>query len=117
MRTFEELLALDLLTLRDHTERAGDTLDPELHASRLRESLQVSQVCAVRRGDGLVAYAMLRPETDSCWFVGAFNTHPLHRTSAVMLELFTLFPKSFLHSGPYRIIAGPLPSMSAANKF
>jgi len=53
------LLALDLLTLREHTERAGDRLDPELHAAQLRQSLQISQVCAVRREGELVAYAML----------------------------------------------------------
>ncbi len=93
MPTLEELLALDLLTLREHTERAGDTLDPELHASRIRESLLTSQVCAVRRDGELVAYAMLTPEspTSTCWFVLAFNTHPQHRTSAVMFELFQAF--------------------------
>lgn len=91
MPTVEELLALDLLTLREHTERAGDTLDPDSHAVRLEESLQVSQICAVRRAGCLVAYAMLSPESDSCWFVRAFNTHPAHRTSAVMRELFQEF--------------------------
>jgi L-amino acid N-acyltransferase YncA len=93
MPTIEELLALDLLTLREHTERAGDKLDPELHATQLRHSLQISQVCAVRREGELVAYAMLSPESESPggWFVRAFSTHPLHRTSAVMLELFQAF--------------------------
>lgn len=93
MPTIEELLALDLLTLCEHTERAGDKLDPELHAAQLRQSLQISQVCAVRRQRDLVAYAMLSPESESsgCWFVRAFNTHPQHRTSAVMLELFQAF--------------------------
>jgi hypothetical protein len=91
--TVEELLALDLLTLRDHTERAGDTIDPELHAAQLRHSLEISELCAVRRGGELVAYAMLNPEPDSGggWFVRAFNTHPSHRSSAVMLELLAAF--------------------------
>jgi L-amino acid N-acyltransferase YncA len=91
MPTIEELLALDLLTLREHTERAGDKLDPQLHALQLRQSLHISQVCAVRREGELVAYAMLSPESSNCWFVRAFNTHPQHRTSAVMLELFQSF--------------------------
>lgn len=40
-----------------------------------------------------MAYAMLSPEAESAgsWFVRAFNTHPQHRTSAVMLELFQAF--------------------------
>lgn len=93
MHTVEELLALDLLTLREHTERAGDKLDAEVHAAELRRSLQISQVCTVRREGELVAYAMLSPQPESPggWFVRAFNTHPLHRTSAVMLELFQAF--------------------------
>ncbi|MHB8463057.1 MAG: hypothetical protein ACYDA1_10445 [Vulcanimicrobiaceae bacterium] len=36
----DELLALDMLTLRDHTESAGDSLDERLHADRLRELLR-----------------------------------------------------------------------------
>src|SRR5688500_6102881 len=93
MPTVEELLALDMLTLGEHTDRAGDKLDAEMHAAQLRQSLRVSQVCAVRRQGELVAYAMLTPESDSAggWFVRAFNTHPLHRTSTVMLELLQAF--------------------------
>lgn len=88
--TVEELLALDILTLREHTERAGDVLDSESHAVQLQQSLQVSQVCSVWREGELAAYAMLSPDSQSStrWFVRAFNTHPKHRTSVVMLELF-----------------------------
>lgn len=91
MPAIEEFLALDLLTLREHTERAGDWLDAEQHASRLRESLQISEVCTVRRRGELVAYAMVNPESGGCWFVRTFNSHPQHRTPAVMLELFQAF--------------------------
>lgn len=93
MPTIEELLALDLLTLREHTELAGDTIDAESHAIQLRHALQISQLCAVRREGQLVAYAMLSPESgvSGSWFVRAFSTHPLHRTSAVMLELMQAF--------------------------
>ncbi|WP_429287623.1 GNAT family N-acetyltransferase [Paraburkholderia sp. GAS206C] len=83
----DELLALDALTLREHTERAGDAFNVDEHRVRLRKSLEISEVCSVRREGKLVAYAMLRPDSGTCWFVGAFGTHPLHRTYAVVIEL------------------------------
>ncbi|PLZ04165.1 N-acetyltransferase [Burkholderia sp. WAC0059] len=82
--SIDELLDLDVLTLREHTERAGDTFDVDRHRASLQQSLAAgSTLCAVRRDGTLVAYAMLRPESQTCWFVSAFSTHPLHRTSAV----------------------------------
>ena len=86
--TIDEILALDWITLREHTERAGDIFDADSHRLRLQTSMEVSAVCSVRKDGRLVAYAMLRPESETCWFVGGFGTHPQHRTSAVMLELF-----------------------------
>jgi GNAT superfamily N-acetyltransferase len=83
----DELLALDSLTLRDHTEEAGDAFDVEGHRVKLQNALKVNEVCWVRREDKLVAYAMLRPDAGACWFVGAFGTHPLHRTYTVISEL------------------------------
>jgi ribosomal protein S18 acetylase RimI-like enzyme len=85
----DELLALDALTLREHTERAGDVFDIGEHQVKLQKSLQVNEVCSVRREGKLVAYAMLRQDLGARWFVGAFGTHPLHRTYAVMTELLT----------------------------
>lgn len=85
--SIDELLELDVLTLREHTERAGDAFDVHEHRVHLRKSLEVNDVCSVRREGKLVAYAMLRPDSGACWFVGAFGTHPLHRTYAVMTEL------------------------------
>lgn len=84
----DELLALDVLTLREHTERAGDAFDVDEHRQKLCASMEVNEVCTVRRSGKLVAYAMLRPEAGACWFVGAFGTHPLHRTYTVVSELF-----------------------------
>lgn len=83
----EELLSLDLLTLREHTERAGDRIDAETQAFRIRESLEISQICSVRRNGILVAYAMLNQVTGSTWFVRAFNTHPHYRSAPVFKEL------------------------------
>ncbi|RKT21156.1 ribosomal protein S18 acetylase RimI-like enzyme [Paraburkholderia sp. RAU2J] len=83
----DELLALDALTLREHTEQAGDTFDVDEQRVQLQKSLEVNEVCSVRRDGNLVAYAMLRPESGVCWFVGAFAIHPLYRTYAVITEL------------------------------
>ncbi|MCX4171640.1 MULTISPECIES: GNAT family N-acetyltransferase [Paraburkholderia] len=85
--SIDELFALDALTLREHTEQAGDAFDVDEHRVQLRKSLEVSEVCSVRREGKLVAYAMLRPHSGACWFVGAFGTHPLYRTYAVITEL------------------------------
>ena len=85
----DELLALDVLTLRDHTERAGVAFDVEAHRAKLLESVKHSDVCSVSRGEELVAYAMLRPEAETCWFVGAFATHTSHRTFSVLVELLS----------------------------
>ncbi len=87
MPTIEELLALDLLTLREHTERAGDAMEPALHAEQLRKSLAISHTCVVRRGEALVAYAMINPVAGSSWFVRGFNIHPAHRSAPVIKEL------------------------------
>lgn len=84
----DELLALDVLTLREHTERSGDAFDIDEHREKLRKSLEINEMCAVRRDGRLAAYAMLRPEAGTCWFVGAFATHPEHRTYSVVCELF-----------------------------
>ena len=83
----DELLALDALTLRAHTELAGDAFDMDEHRLKLQNALQFNEVCSVRREGRLVAYTMLRPESGTCWFVGAFGTHPLYRTYAVIVEL------------------------------
>lgn len=83
----DELLALDSLTLRAHTEEAGDAFDIDEHRVNLQKALRVNEVCSVRREGRLVAYAMLRPDVEACWFVGAFGTHPSYRTYGVISEL------------------------------
>lgn len=86
--TIEEILALDLLTLREHTERAGDALDPDVHRTTLARTLQVAELVAVRKNGALIAYATLTPQEEGCWFVTGFNTHPAHRTSPTFRALF-----------------------------
>jgi GNAT superfamily N-acetyltransferase len=88
VKIIDEILALDLLTLRDHTERAGDVLDERKHRDAVASTLSVSQLLAVHRADELAAYALLQPQHEGCWFVTGFNTHPSHRTASVFKELF-----------------------------
>jgi ribosomal protein S18 acetylase RimI-like enzyme len=83
-----EILELDLLTLREHTETAGDVLDPALQRKSIENSLPLSEVAAVRREAALVAYAMLQPLEAGLWFVTGFNTHPAHRNAPVFTALF-----------------------------
>ena len=84
----EELLALDLLTLRAHTEQAGDVWNEEQQRQTVTASLLVSKLCTVRRSGKLVAYARLHPTAQGVWFVSGFNTHPEHRTAPVLVDLF-----------------------------
>jgi hypothetical protein len=86
-----EFLALDGLTLEASVEADGEVLSAEQLRSRFEEALLVSQICTVRRDSKLVAYAMLHQQSETCWFVTCFNTHPSHRTAPVLLELFSEF--------------------------
>lgn len=89
-----DILALDLLTLADHTRAAGDRLDPDTHLAAIERSLAVSRACVVRGREGpdddaLVAYALLHPQDEARhdWFVTGFGTHPAHRNAGVMRRL------------------------------
>jgi GNAT superfamily N-acetyltransferase len=88
MPDLEAIVALDLMTLREHTERAGDILDAATHRQSLKKLLAASEVIEVRREDILIAYAMLCPQEEGRWFVLGFNTHPLHRDGSVFRALF-----------------------------
>ena len=89
--SLEDVLAMDLLTLREHTTRAGDVLDAELHRQRLTASLSVSEFCSVRQDGRLVAYALFRPEHEGSGagmhFVSGLCIHPAFRTPSIILEL------------------------------
>ncbi|MDE2430581.1 MAG: GNAT family N-acetyltransferase [Burkholderiales bacterium] len=84
----DEILSLDVLTLREHTESAGDTIDSATQHSAIQNLLAVSELALVRRNGQLLAYAMLQPRGDDCWFVTGFNTHPAHRSAPVFREIF-----------------------------
>ena len=88
MPNIDEILALDLLTLREHTELAGDVFEAGAQRQKLKQSLEVSELVAVRREGTLIAYAMLQPQENGRWFVLGFNTHPDHRNGGVFRDLF-----------------------------
>ena len=88
MINVDEILALDLLTLREHTELAGDVFNAETQRQLLEQTVGTAEVVAVRRDGALIAYAMLRPQEEGRWFVLGFNTHPGHRNATVFSELF-----------------------------
>lgn len=85
----EQLLALDLLTLRTHTEQAGDLFTIDTQRTSLINALAISELCYVERDTRIVAYALLRPYSDACWFVCSFTTHPAFRSAPVLRHLFT----------------------------
>ena len=88
MPKVHEIVELDMLTLREHTEKAGDVIDPESQRELVEVSLPLSEVASIRRDGTLVAYAMLQPKEDGLWFVTGFNTHPAHRNAPVFKSLF-----------------------------
>ncbi len=57
----DELVALDLLTLAEHTAASGDVLDADSQRQLLERTLPTAELLAVRRDGALVAYALLRP--------------------------------------------------------
>lgn len=99
MTLSQEIAALDWLTLREHTERAGDVLDPLQLRASIEASLPTSQVALVRRDGVLVAYAMLQVREADLGFVTGFNTHPAHRTAAVFRSLFSQMQAMAAHRG------------------
>jgi L-amino acid N-acyltransferase YncA len=99
MPQVHEILELDLLTLREHTERAGDVLDPERLRKSIENLLPLSEVAVVRREGILVAYAMLQPQEGGRWFVTGFNTHPSHRNAPTFKSLFGQLMEIAVRSG------------------
>lgn len=83
----DEILALDLLTLRDRVDGMLVPLDPVGHRARLVVSIARSEVIAVRRAGELCAYFKCWPMGEDRWFVAGLAIHPAHRTPTVTAEL------------------------------
>jgi N-acetylglutamate synthase-like GNAT family acetyltransferase len=91
MPTIEEFLELDMLGLPEPPELSSEDLSPAQLRKQFEEVFPISQVCTVCRDGRLVAFAMLQPQSPTCWFITCFNIHPRHRTSSVLRELFSEF--------------------------
>lgn len=112
----DELLALDTLTLRQHTEAAGDHFDPQAQRQQLAASLADSYLLQARGSDGsLHGNALLRQQSATHWFVGMLNLHPAQRHRRVLQSLFCQLaalpgwtPQSVLQSHVYRTNAASL---------
>lgn len=57
--SFEEILALDLLTLSEHTVAAEDEFDMDSYGTRFRSALAKLKVMVARRYGQLVTHASL----------------------------------------------------------
>jgi len=55
MPNIAHILALDLLTLLEQPELAGDIFDARTQCDKLEQSLAISEVVAVRRDGALIA--------------------------------------------------------------
>lgn len=85
---FADILALDNLTLRAHTQDAGQVFDLVEHEKNVRLSFARSELVIVRRDQKIVAYANLWRQHDDVWFAGMINVHPDHRNASVLRKLF-----------------------------
>jgi len=83
----EEILALDMQTLRAHTLAAGQVFDEVSHRAALKRVLPKSKVVKVFRKERLAGYVYLWPKGDGLWFVGGFAVHPGFRFGNVLRAL------------------------------
>lgn len=87
--TINEILDLDALTLKDHTEKAGDEFDETEHKLKVQELLESSCVFWVRRQSKLMGYSATRELDKGHWIIYAFNLHPHSNRGVVMKSLLT----------------------------
>jgi len=87
-KEIDEILALDVLTLTDHTIASGDSFNAVEHLKALSDALEKSALFYVRRNDDLVAYCYLWQKSEGLWFIGGFTVRPQHRNSGVLIALF-----------------------------
>ena len=83
----EEILALDMLTLRVHTLAVGGEFTPESHRTALAAVLPKSKIVKIHRGAVLAGYTYLWPKGGGLWFVGGFGIHPDFRFGRVIAQL------------------------------
>lgn len=113
-----ELAELDLLTLTQHTEAAGDTISLAQRMVQLTASQQAGHpFVLVRREDRVVAYANYSPHESLCWFVLMLNIHPAWRTPAVLGELLRDSRALFAERGVERLVSHVYRTNAASVRF
>lgn len=83
----DEVLEIELLTLRNHRLKGSPPLDPVEHRSALATLFEKSSCITVRRNEVLAAYGYLWLIDDDMWFVGGLAVHPELRSISVFREL------------------------------
>ncbi|GAB3251311.1 GNAT family N-acetyltransferase [Chitinimonas naiadis] len=103
---FDQLAALDVLTLSTHTQAAGDLLDHATRLAQLRASAAAGDHFLLVERDGkVVAYANYTVRTDKQWFVLMLNIHPAHRNAAVTAEIAQRSLALFVEHGVQKVVS------------
>jgi ribosomal protein S18 acetylase RimI-like enzyme len=95
----EEILALDMLTLRAHTLAVGDEFTTERHRAALVAVLPKSKIVKIHRSATLAGYTYLWPKGGGLWFVGGVGIHPDFRFGRVIAQLLAEIKTLAEHEG------------------
>lgn len=83
-----EYLDLDLLTLKEISNEAGQPINEEVYLESLQQSKDANCLFEVRKNGELHAYATLRDLGEGKWFVLMFVIHPNRRNRHTFRQLF-----------------------------
>lgn len=84
---FEEILALDLRTLRDHSSGEARALNASEHRDALHSVWDKTTTVSVRRAGALAAYGAVWEQRTGVWFVSGIAINPDQRMISVRREL------------------------------
>ncbi len=84
-QTLDQIIAIDLLTLKDL--RTGAPLDPDRHRIALAAGLSDTTYLTVKRDGDVSAYASLREQADGAWFILGLGIHPDHHNAGTTRKL------------------------------
>ncbi|MBV8658582.1 MAG: GNAT family N-acetyltransferase [Burkholderiales bacterium] len=105
----DEIVALDALTLADHTIAATGEFDLAVHRASLAARLAgETELIAIRREAQLVAYALYGQLPDAApgdFFVFMLNTHPAHRNAATFRQLWQASFPAFERLGVHQLVS------------
>lgn len=105
----DEIVALDALTLSDHTIAATGQFDLAAHRAGLAARLAGdAELITIRRDSALVAYALygqLPGAAPGDYFVFMLNTHPAHRNAATFRQLWQASLPAFARLGVATLVS------------